>query len=214
MLYEDAGTAAVGSPRGGEATSGVREPVCQQRRRQPPYRTANGRSIGRRRHRPRAARVVSTRSRRLRPASTRSPRPSCAQRRGQFLRAAPQPAATAATPQGRGAADDARPRPAFTDPIQAAGPPHRLLEGTFIDAVLTNRLDGTQRRTRQLSGHQPGLLAQRPAHPDSGRCAGARRDDTGSVTGRDAPRRVVPSSRAPGWAHVSLGPVHRAQSDR
>jgi type IV secretion system protein VirB10 len=56
---------------------------------------------------------------------------------------APQPTATAATPQGRGAADDARPRPAFTDPIQAAGPLHRLLEGTFIDAVLTNRLDGT-----------------------------------------------------------------------
>ena len=56
---------------------------------------------------------------------------------------APQPTTTAATPQGRGAADDARPRPAFTDPIQAAGPLHRLLEGTFIDAVLTNRLDGT-----------------------------------------------------------------------
>ena len=56
---------------------------------------------------------------------------------------APQPTATAATPQGRGAADDGRPRPAFTDPIQAAGPLHRLLEGTFIDAVLTNRLDGT-----------------------------------------------------------------------
>jgi type IV secretion system protein VirB10 len=56
---------------------------------------------------------------------------------------APQPTAIAAIPQGRGAADDGRPRPAFTDPIQAAGPLHRLLEGTFIDAVLTNRLDGT-----------------------------------------------------------------------
>lgn len=54
----------------------------------------------------------------------------------------PQPTATAAAPQGRGAVDDGRPRPAFTDPIQAAGPLHRLLEGTFIDAVLTNRLDG------------------------------------------------------------------------
>ena len=30
-----------------------------------------------------------------------------------------------------------------TAPIRASGPTHRLLEGTFIDAVLTNRLDGT-----------------------------------------------------------------------
>ena len=32
--------------------------------------------------------------------------------------------------------------PEHTDPIRAAGPLHRLLEGTFIDASLTNRLDG------------------------------------------------------------------------
>ena len=34
-------------------------------------------------------------------------------------------------------------RPEDTPPIEAAGPLHRLLEGTFIDAVLTNRLDGS-----------------------------------------------------------------------
>jgi type IV secretion system protein TrbI len=34
------------------------------------------------------------------------------------------------------------PRPAHTDPIDDAGPLHRILEGTIIDAVLTNRLDG------------------------------------------------------------------------
>lgn len=34
-------------------------------------------------------------------------------------------------------------RPARTDPISAAGPMHRLLEGTIIDTVLTNRLDGS-----------------------------------------------------------------------
>ena len=34
-------------------------------------------------------------------------------------------------------------RPASTGPITAAGPLHRLLEGTVIDAVLTNRLDGS-----------------------------------------------------------------------
>lgn len=32
--------------------------------------------------------------------------------------------------------------PEATDPIRAAGRLHRLLEGTFIDATLTNRLDG------------------------------------------------------------------------
>lgn len=56
---------------------------------------------------------------------------------------APQPAAAAPSPQGGGARDDAaRSRPVFTDPIHAASPLHRLLEGTFIDTVLTNRLDG------------------------------------------------------------------------
>jgi type IV secretion system protein VirB10 len=42
--------------------------------------------------------------------------------------------------QSRG--DNRRARPGPTEPIQASGPTHRLLEGTFIDAVLTNRLDG------------------------------------------------------------------------
>jgi type IV secretory pathway VirB10-like protein len=36
-----------------------------------------------------------------------------------------------------------RTRPERTDPINAAGPLHRVLEGTLIDAVLTNRLDGS-----------------------------------------------------------------------
>jgi type IV secretion system protein VirB10 len=45
----------------------------------------------------------------------------------------------AATP-ARGRADE-RLTPDHTAPIEAAGP-HRLLEGTVIDAVLTNRLDG------------------------------------------------------------------------
>lgn len=40
-----------------------------------------------------------------------------------------------ATPQAR--------IPERTEPISAAGPIHRVLEGTIIDAVLTNRLDGT-----------------------------------------------------------------------
>ena len=42
------------------------------------------------------------------------------------------------SPQDRAASQ----RPAHTDPIDDAGPLHRILEGTIIDAVLTNRLDG------------------------------------------------------------------------
>jgi type IV secretory pathway VirB10-like protein len=36
-----------------------------------------------------------------------------------------------------------RSRPAATGPIVSTGPLHRLLEGTLIDTVLTNRLDGS-----------------------------------------------------------------------
>ncbi|HYT69016.1 MAG TPA: TrbI/VirB10 family protein, partial [Vicinamibacterales bacterium] len=40
-------------------------------------------------------------------------------------------------------ASTARPRPAATGPIVSTGLLHRLLEGTLIDTVLTNRLDGS-----------------------------------------------------------------------
>ena len=51
--------------------------------------------------------------------------------------ATPTPAAGGASPPvGRTAL-------ATTGPIEAAGPLHRLVEGTVIDAVLTNRLDGS-----------------------------------------------------------------------
>lgn len=39
--------------------------------------------------------------------------------------------------------DAARARPARTDAIRTAGPLHRVLEGTVIDTVLANRLDGS-----------------------------------------------------------------------
>jgi type IV secretory pathway VirB10-like protein len=58
---------------------------------------------------------------------------------------APPPASTpmAAATQARPVPErSALQRPAHTDPISDAGPLHRLLEGTIIDAVLTNRLDG------------------------------------------------------------------------
>jgi type IV secretion system protein VirB10 len=55
---------------------------------------------------------------------------------------APNPASTSATPApAQGSAETPR-RPERSQPISAAGPLHPLLEGTIIDTVLTNRLDG------------------------------------------------------------------------
>ena len=42
-----------------------------------------------------------------------------------------------------GCASNANPGPVATGPINAVGPLHRVLEGTPIDTVLTNRLDGS-----------------------------------------------------------------------
>jgi type IV secretion system protein VirB10 len=57
-----------------------------------------------------------------------------------------QPAAVQPTPPAT-TQDQRRPgervTPERTDPITAAGPLHRVLEGTVIDAVLSNRLDGS-----------------------------------------------------------------------
>jgi type IV secretory pathway VirB10-like protein len=73
------------------------------------------------------------------------------------VRATGAPTAGAARPTGpnqsatseqpsRSASDSQNSRqgrtPERTDPISASGPLHPLLEGTFIDTVLTNRLDG------------------------------------------------------------------------
>lgn len=66
------------------------------------------------------------------------------------LRATPGQAPSASVPETSGApARTTAPAsavpvepPVSTDPISSAGPTHRLLEGTVIDAILTNRLDG------------------------------------------------------------------------
>ena len=140
LLYEDAGTAAV-------------DPLADEKKRRE-YESlfASNVVVSRRPDGERPSMPTASTARGARGLDAQSPvPPSLDEVAEAVMRAtarsvpppAPQPAATAATPQGRGAADDARPRPAFTDPIQAAGPLHRLLEGTFIDAVLTNRLDGT-----------------------------------------------------------------------
>lgn len=51
-----------------------------------------------------------------------------------------QTSPVASTPAAGGPEPSVR---AATPPISAVGPSHRVLEGTVIDAVLTNRLDGT-----------------------------------------------------------------------
>ena len=48
---------------------------------------------------------------------------------------------TMVTPD-KGSASTTKPLPAATGPITSTGPLHRILEGTVIDTVLTNRLDG------------------------------------------------------------------------
>ena len=55
--------------------------------------------------------------------------------------AAPTPNAAAATTTAN--ATTSKLRPVATGPIASDGPTHRLLEGTVIDTVLTNRLDGS-----------------------------------------------------------------------
>ena len=52
--------------------------------------------------------------------------------------------------------------PAQTDPISPSGPLHRLLEGTIIDTVLTNRLDGS-------SESPVNCLVTNPVYSHSGR---------------------------------------------
>ena len=56
--------------------------------------------------------------------------------------AAANPAGGSAPPSPA-MAPQAKARPAATGPITSTGPLHRILEGTVIDTVLTNRLDGS-----------------------------------------------------------------------
>jgi type IV secretory pathway VirB10-like protein len=87
--------------------------------------------------------------------------------------------------------------PDRTDPIRAAGPLHALLEGTFIDAVLTNRLDG--------SGTAPvNCLVTNPVYSHSGQHvlipAGAR------VLGETRPVQALGETRLAVGFHRLLMP--------
>ena len=52
------------------------------------------------------------------------------------------PTAEPLPPEGRPLDPTQRRTPEYTEPLSAAGPMYRVLEGTVIDTVLTNRLDG------------------------------------------------------------------------
>ncbi len=56
---------------------------------------------------------------------------------------APAPLPTAAAANTAANVPGSKLRPVATGPITSNGPTHRLLEGTLIDTVLTNRLDGS-----------------------------------------------------------------------
>ena len=140
LLYEDAGTAAV-------------DPLADEKKRRE-YESlfASNVVVSRRPdgERPSMPTATASTARGAHGLDVQSPAPPSLDEVAEAVMRAtarsvppPQPTTTTTTPQGRGVGDDVRPRPSFTDPIQAAGPLHRLLEGTFIDAVLTNRLDGT-----------------------------------------------------------------------
>ena len=142
LLYEDAGTAAV-------------DPLADERKRRE-YESlfASNVVVSRRPdgERPLMPTATASTARGARGLDAQPPAPPSldevaeAVMRATARSASPlgaQSTATAPTSRAGGARDDAQSPPAFTHPIQAAGPLHRLLEGTFIDAVLTNRLDGT-----------------------------------------------------------------------
>jgi type IV secretion system protein TrbI len=68
-------------------------------------------------------------------ATTRAAGPNRIDAQANAAPSVQQPAVVSSSEQPR--------TPERTGPISAAGPLHRILEGTLLDAVLTNRLDGT-----------------------------------------------------------------------
>src|SRR5690606_22495300 len=98
-------------------------------------------------------------------------------------------------------ADPSQPRtPASTEPISAAGPRHRLLEGTLIDTVLTNRLDGS-------TAAPVNLLVTNPIYSHSGNQvlipAGAR------ILGETNPVQALGESRLAVALHRLIQPDGR-----
>ena len=81
-----------------------------------------------------------------------------------------------------------------TGPIRRPIALQRLLEGTVIETVLLNRLDGTFAGPGRLSGHDAGLFARPAARRHSRRRPRARRRRAGAELGRLAARRELSSA--------------------
>ena len=210
----DGATRAGRSARRRASATRVREPVRQQRRAEP---SPEGQPAGRR---PAVGQPVDGPAPRIRASrrSTRSPTPSCARPSRTAGAVTPPPRRVAGRSNHSGRAPDAprseRPNQQPTPPISAVGPLHRVLEGTVIDAVLTNRLDGS-------AAAPVNCLVTNPLYSHSGQHvlipAGARvLGETRPVQalGRDALGGGVPSAADAGWQHRAARPVQGAQPDR
>jgi len=92
-------------------------------------------------------------------ATARVGSPTTASAAGAGQQPATAPGAVAPTPSPQ--TPESR-TPPQTDPISPSGPLHRLLEGTLIDTVLTNRLDGS-------SKSPVNCLVTNPVYSHSGR---------------------------------------------
>ena len=116
-------------------------------------------------------------------------------------RAESQTPSTAPMPVSSSLAQAEQPRtPERTDPISPTGPLHRMLEGTIVDAVLTNRLDGT-------TAAPVNCLVTNPLYSHSGQHilipAGAR------LLGETKPVRTVGETRLAVAFHRLLMPDGR-----
>jgi len=114
--------------------------------------------------------------------------------------AAPFPPLPAAAPTAPSSVRESRQTPDQTPAISAAGPLHRVLEGTVIDTVLTNRLDGT-------TAAPVNCLVTNPLYSSSGHQvlipAGAR------VLGETKPVQTVGETRLAVSFHRLLMPDGR-----
>ncbi len=134
---------------------------------------------------------------------------------GAVRSASPTASGTTAQIAPAPATGDRRERtPERTDPINAAGPLHRLLEGTVIDTGTDQQTRRRWNSPRQLPGDQPCVLPQRAPRADSRGGTCARRDATSSGAWRDAARRGLSPAPDAGRQHAASRSVSGPQSDR
>ena len=128
---------------------------------------------------------------------------------GPPVSAASPPAASSQTVPGQTAA---RTTPAHTDPLVDDGPRHRILEGTLIDTVLTNRLESSGIAPVNCLVTDPVLLAPGADRPHPRGRALARGDQAGASVRRNAVGGGVSPRPHARRQHVQPEPVHGPQS--